>query len=60
MLGYKAHSRSSGRAASHALADQKFNFTDYTFHTIVDSTEKRALALIEKTRRARGGRQDHW
>jgi hypothetical protein len=51
MHGYKAIPKewSSGIAP---LADQKFNFTDYTFKTIVDSTEKRALALIEKN----GGR----
>ena len=35
-----------------ALADRKFNFTDYTFKTIVASTEKRALTLIQKN----GGR----
>ena len=51
MRGYKAIPKewSSGIPP---LADQKFNFTDYTFKTIVDSTEKRALALIEKN----GGR----
>ena len=51
MHGYKAIPKewSSGIAP---LADQKFNFTGYTFKTIVDSTEKRALALIEKN----GGR----
>lgn len=37
-----------------ALADTKFNFTDYSFNGIVDSTQKRALALI----RATGGRID--
>ncbi|MFB3827600.1 MAG: ADP-ribosylglycohydrolase family protein [Bryobacteraceae bacterium] len=35
-----------------ALADKKFAFTDFSFHGIVDSTEKRALALIQRT----GGR----
>jgi hypothetical protein len=51
MRGYKAIPKewSSGIPP---LADQKFNFTDYTFKTIVDSTEKRALTLIEKN----GGR----
>jgi hypothetical protein len=51
MHGYKAIPKewSSGIPP---LSDQKFNFTGYTFKTIVDSTEKRALALIEKN----GGR----
>jgi hypothetical protein len=51
MRGYKAIPKewSSGIPP---LSDQKFNFTDYTFQAIVDSTEKRALALIEKN----GGR----
>lgn len=35
-----------------ALADKKFAFTNYSFNSIVDSTEKRALALIART----GGR----
>jgi hypothetical protein len=34
------------------LADEKFNYTDYSFRTIVDSNVKRAVALVEKT----GGR----
>jgi hypothetical protein len=48
MLGYKGIPKewSSG---IEGLADRKFNFTEYTFHTIVDSTEKRALALIAKS-----------
>ena len=37
-----------------ALADTRFEYTNFTFHTIVDSTEKRTLALIRKT----GGRID--
>ncbi|MEN6532652.1 MAG: ADP-ribosylglycohydrolase family protein [Bryobacteraceae bacterium] len=37
-----------------AIADQKFRYTDFTFHTIVASTEKRAIALVEKT----GGKLD--
>lgn len=36
------------------LADRKFSYTNFTFHTIVDSTYNRALALIRKT----GGRVD--
>lgn len=34
------------------LADEKFNYTDFSFRTIVDSNMKRAVALVEKT----GGR----
>ena len=36
------------------IADTKFNYTDFTFKTIVDSTEKRAIALAVKN----GGRLD--
>jgi len=36
------------------LADEKFEFTDYSFNTICDSTLKRALKLIEKS----GGKVD--
>jgi len=32
-----------------AIADEKFRFTDFSFRTIVESTEKRALALIRQT-----------
>ncbi len=35
-----------------AIAGQTFRYTNFTFRTIVDSTEKRALALVRKT----GGR----
>src|SRR6185436_6311963 len=34
------------------LADEKFNFTDFSFHTIVASTERRAVALVKRN----GGR----
>ena len=37
-----------------ALAGKTFEYTDFSFNTIVDSTEKRTLALIEKT----GGKVD--
>lgn len=37
-----------------AIADRKFSFTDFTFHSIVASTEKRAIALIERN----GGRRE--
>ena len=32
-----------------AIADQKFSYTDFTFRTIVDSTVKRAIAMVERT-----------
>ena len=31
-----------------AIADTKFRYTDFTFHTIVDSTQKRAVATVQK------------
>jgi ADP-ribosylglycohydrolase len=37
-----------------AIANAKFNYTDYSFNGIVDSTVRRALALIRQT----GGRID--
>ena len=37
-----------------AIADEKFSYTDYSFRTIVDSTEKRAVAMAER----HGGRVD--
>ncbi|HWQ54854.1 MAG TPA: ADP-ribosylglycohydrolase family protein [Bryobacteraceae bacterium] len=42
------------KAGIPAIADKKFAFTDYSFNTIVESTEKRALALVART----GGRVD--
>ncbi len=36
------------------ISNEKFRYTDYTFNTIVDSTLKRALALIVKS----GGRHE--
>jgi hypothetical protein len=53
MRGYKGIPKEWSSGID-AIADRKFNFTDYTFRTIVDSTEKRALALIAKG----GGRVD--
>ncbi|MFN0167900.1 MAG: ADP-ribosylglycohydrolase family protein [Bryobacteraceae bacterium] len=35
-----------------ALADRKFSYTDFSFRTIVSSTEKRAIAMVRK----QGGR----
>jgi hypothetical protein len=40
------------KAGIPAIADEKFDYTDYSFKTIVDSTVKRAIALAEKN----GGR----
>jgi hypothetical protein len=37
-----------------AIANEKFRYTDYSFNTIVESTLKRALALIERN----GGRRE--
>lgn len=31
-----------------AVADEKFSHTNYSFRTIVDSTEKRAIAMAER------------
>jgi hypothetical protein len=31
-----------------AIADTKFRYTDFTFRTIVDSTQKRAVATVQK------------
>lgn len=53
MLGYKAIP-GEWKSGIDQLADEKFRFTDFTFHTIVDSTEKRTLALVKQT----GGRMD--
>ena len=51
MLGYRP-SPTSGKSGIPAIADRKFSYTDFTFRTINDSTEKRTLALIQET----GGR----
>jgi hypothetical protein len=53
MRGYKAIPEKWTRGIP-AIADQKFNFTDFTFRAIVESTRKRAVALAEK----HGGRLD--
>jgi hypothetical protein len=51
MLGFKGIP-DEWKGGIPALADKKFSYTDFSFNTIVDSTEKRAHALIVKT----GGR----
>ncbi len=53
MLGYKALPQ-SWQEAINGISDQKFNYTNYSFDTIVDSTVKRAIAQAEKD----GGRMD--
>jgi len=53
MLGYKAIP-DLWKSGIPAIADEKFRYTDFTFKTIVESTEKRAVALVQKT----GGRVD--
>ena len=50
MLGYAKLPEPYRRELA-AIADTKFQFTDYSFNEIVQSTERRALAVI---RRARG------
>ncbi|MBI3667968.1 MAG: ADP-ribosylglycohydrolase family protein [Acidobacteria bacterium] len=51
MIGYRRIPERWKQGIS-KLADQKFNFTDFSFHTIVASTEQRAIALVERN----GGR----
>ena len=50
-LGYKRIPE-QWKSGIPAIADQKFNYTDFTFRTIVDSTQKRATALAVRN----GGR----
>ncbi len=51
MLGYKAIPQ-EWKQGLDAIADQKFDFTDYTFSDIAKSTEKRAIDLVRRN----GGR----
>ncbi len=51
MLGYDAIP-DVWKGGIPAIPDKKFAYTDFSFRTIVDSTEKRALSLIRQT----GGR----
>ena len=48
MLGYQAIP-AEWKSGIPAIADRKFSYTDFTFRTINDSTEKRTLALIKET-----------
>ena len=56
MLGYKAIPE-EWKSGIPAIADKKFNYTDFTFHTIVDSTEKRAARADPEDRRPHRRRQ---
>jgi len=53
MLGYKAIPE-EWKGGIAAIADKKFSYTDYSFRSIVSSTETRALALVKRE----GGRVD--
>ena len=53
MMGY-AKIPDRWKSGIPAMADRKFNYTSFTFRTIVDSSLRRALNLIEQT----GGRVD--
>lgn len=46
MLGYQGIPE-QWRGGIPAIADKRFNYTDFTFNSIVDSTEKRALQLVK-------------
>ncbi len=47
MLGYRRIPE-EWKAGIEAIADEKFQYTEYTFRTIVASTERRATALAER------------
>ncbi|MBC7924571.1 MAG: ADP-ribosylglycohydrolase family protein [Bryobacteraceae bacterium] len=47
MIGYK-RIPDEWKSGIPAIADTKFSYTDFTFKTIVDSTQKRALDLVKK------------
>lgn len=51
MLGYDAIPEEY-KGGIPAIAEKTFQYTNFTFHSIVESTEKRTLALVQKT----GGR----
>lgn len=53
MTGYRAIP-DKWKSGIPAIENQKFNFTNYTFKTIADSTAKRAIELVK----ANGGRLD--
>ena len=53
MRGYKSIPE-KWKAGIPGIANRKFSYTDFTFRGIVDSTEKRAVALVERN----GGRRE--
>jgi hypothetical protein len=53
VLGYSGIPE-TWKSGIRAIANEKFSYTDYSFNTIVESTLKRALALIERN----GGRRE--
>lgn len=53
MLGYDAIPN-EWKNGIEEIANEKFAYTNYSLNTIVESTEKRAVALVERT----GGRRD--
>jgi hypothetical protein len=53
MIGYEAIPE-EWKSGIPAIADEKFSYTNFTFRTIVESTQARAVALVERN----GGRLD--
>ena len=53
MTGYKAIP-GEWKDGIEAIADQKFRYTEFSFRSIVASTEKRAIAMVERN----GGKRD--
>jgi hypothetical protein len=51
MLGYR-RIPDQWKSGIPAIADKRFNYTDFSFRSIVDSNMRRAIALVQKT----GGR----
>lgn len=47
MIGYKRIPE-EWKSGIPAIADTKFDYTNFTFKSIVESTEKRAIALVQK------------
>ena len=47
MLGYEAIPE-EWKSGIPAIEDRKFNYTDFTFKTIVESTQRRAIELVER------------
>lgn len=53
MMGYKKIP-DEWKSGIPKLADEKFNYTDFSFHSIVESTQRRAVELVKRN----GGRLD--